>query len=233
MSLHKSMSELGYANYERGSWAINVSDQGHCLRCSGNPTKFWGAPTTDGPPPTLGERLRAMPPPGLTVDMIPEVERNLSEAQIRALLDTPPVVGQLFPNFFVWHSYGLATGGGLSAIATMHATVPMGPNRMELLSWVLCERDAPQEIKEKVLTTTLLMTGSSGFIEQDDVEAWPSLQTSARGVMGRRIPMRYPAEVGLNKPDDWGGPGLVYDGFSRDDNQWNFWKHYHAVMTQA
>jgi phenylpropionate dioxygenase-like ring-hydroxylating dioxygenase large terminal subunit len=230
MTLHGSLGDLGMADYSRGSWAINVGVNGHNIRCSGNPKKFWGA-SAEGL--SLEEQLRVMPPPGTTVDMLDQVFRHLSEPQLQILTDTPPSVGQIFPNLFVWNTPGRAADGSVSAITRIHTTFPKGPDKVELLSWALVEKDAPDDVKLAARRTSVLMTGISGFIEQDDAETWPAMTATARGFIGRQETLKYNAILGEHKPENWGGGGKVYDGFSKDDPQWNWWLRYQEMMTQG
>lgn len=43
--------------------------------------------------------------------------------------------------------------------------------------------------------------------------------------------MKYNAVLGPSQPDDWPGPGTVYKGYGRDDNQWNFWLRWYELLT--
>ena len=50
--------------------------------------------------------------------------------------------------------------------------------------------------------------------------------------MGSRGTLKYQAITGEHtKPADWPGPGHVYDGFTKDDTQWNWWLYYRELMT--
>ena len=74
-------------------------------------------------------------------------------------------------------------------------------------------------------------TGLPDLASVDDVEAWPSMQRTARGVVGAEQPLRYDARSGPTPPPGWNGPGLVYTGVSKDDNQWNWWRRWFELMT--
>src|SRR5271169_1469752 len=54
---------------------------------------------------------------------------------------------------------------------------------------------------------------------------------AARGSVARRQTIKYQAQIGVNKPDDWPGGGIVSYGFTKDDGQWNWWRSYFAYMT--
>src|SRR3546814_12330105 len=88
----------------------------------------------------------------------------------------------------------------------------------------LFRSDASPELREKTRLTTVRNFGISGFIEQDDAEAWQGIQRVAQGPVGRRLTAKYQAQLGIVHPDDFEGGGDVYAGFSRDDAQWAWWK---------
>ena len=70
----------------------------------------------------------------------------------------------------------------------------------------------------------------SGFIEQDDAEAWQGIQRSVQGPKARQLTAKYQARLGIARPDGFEGGGDVYAGFSRDDAQWAWWRRYAEVM---
>jgi len=149
------------------------------------------------------------------------------------LAETPPAVMGLFPgaNFFSFLSHDGTEAGGLGPIMMAHAWIPKTPALHELVSWVLVERDASQELRELTRRATIRTFGISGIIEQDDAEAWRGVQRSVGGPMGRRSTGKYNARLGINRPDDFEGGGDVYAGTSRDDAQWAWWSRYFDVMT--
>jgi phenylpropionate dioxygenase-like ring-hydroxylating dioxygenase large terminal subunit len=164
------------------------------------------------------ESLTAHPPQFMEPGLVPELFDNLSDGQIQMLLSYPPFPGGMFPNVGFLH-------------CNLRVHVPNGVGGFEMLNWVLVEKDSSPEFKETVRKEMLLGFGTSGTIEQDDSESWPSIQKSATGFQGSQQSMKYQAFVGHNPPDDWEGGGLVYDGFSKDDCAWNFWMRYRDYMS--
>jgi nitrite reductase/ring-hydroxylating ferredoxin subunit len=155
---------------------------------------------------------------GLPTELAGEVRAHLSDAQIRQLATYPAIPGGIFPNNGFVRS-------------TIHSHNPLGHGAFEMMHWVFVERDAPEAYKEAVARELLLQFGTSGVIEQDDTEAWPSIQRAASGYMGSQEKMRCQAFVGHNPPAGWPGGALVYDGFSKDDCHWNFWLRYRDYMS--
>jgi phenylpropionate dioxygenase-like ring-hydroxylating dioxygenase large terminal subunit len=237
LTLHHSLSELqamaGGDDNPTAQLGLNVSANGHGLRCidSSDPYivdlkgKVW-----PGMDPM--ERMMIVPPPGMTPDMVPALKERFSEAELRVLAECAPQVGGLFPNIGAF-SFPFPTGDGMSAIIALHVFVPKGPEKFEFFNWFLVEKEAPQEVKELMRRAATLAFGISGFVETDDADTWPQMTEASRGVMGSRQKIRYQALLGENKPDDWPGGGHVYEGFGKDDNQWNWWQRYFELMTEG
>jgi nitrite reductase/ring-hydroxylating ferredoxin subunit len=119
-------------------------------------------------------------------------------------------------------------GGGRAIIlAELGGLVPCGVNEFEIWSATMIEKGAPEEVKAKLRSPALL-----DLAGVDDMESWPSMQKVARGYIGQSQPMRYNAvQAGDTKPADWAGPGQIYTGISKDDNQWNFWRRWYDLMS--
>ncbi|MCU1360036.1 MAG: (2Fe-2S)-binding protein [Ilumatobacteraceae bacterium] len=162
--------------------------------------------------------LASDPPDGTPPELVHELRSHLTDDQIRLLATFPPNPGGMFAN--------------IGYVRTnIHTHNPLGARQFEMMHWVLVERDAPAEYKAALRKSVLLQFGTSGVIEQDDCESWPSIQKAATGYMGSQEHMRNQAFVGHKPPDDWPGGALVYDGFSKDDCHWNWWLRYRDYMT--
>jgi hypothetical protein len=136
------------------------------------------------------------------------------------------VVGTVFPNLS-WLNMAMPTPDGrLGAVITWRIWHPVGPGELEVMTWALAERDAPEEVRALTRRTTIQTFSDSGIFEQDDAEGWTGIQRAVGGVMGARRWLNYQTETGEKRPDDWEGGGLVQTDFSRDDNQWAFWMRW-------
>jgi nitrite reductase/ring-hydroxylating ferredoxin subunit len=236
LGLHRSLLELGVlaggASIESapGLYGINVSANGHGSRCIPSRETYLAFAGTDVDGLSPAEKLRLIPPPGLSADRVDELVARFTPEQLQVLADSPPVVCGVFPNSLVTNFYSPMPGGELAVSMSWHAYVPKGPGTFESWNWIFVERGdkSREEINRR---STIFGTGTSGLVEQDDAEAWPSMQRSARGVIGRTQTLKYQALLGEIRPDDWPGPGKVYAGMSKDDNQWNWWLRWYDFMT--
>jgi hypothetical protein len=240
MSLHRSMKDLGLfgpiEDLKEILMAVDVSSpEGHGLRAF--PPK-WVAVRTGRDPAdaanghrSIREKLEFSLPGGLTPEMLDQPERNLSPEQLRLLTDYRPGVGQVFPTAAFINGGGLGADYQPSASISWRTWIPRGPDTMEVLYWCMVERDAPEEYRARMRKSTIQIFTSSGLIDQDDAEAWSGTQRVIGGVMAQQQRATYQGLLGERRPADWPAGGLVYDGPSSDDNQWNWWMRYREFMT--
>lgn len=236
-SLHQSagdLGSLGHDTHDPASWAmigINVAtDGGHTLRCIDAKAAYGFAGLDPNAP--AADKLAAIPPPGTNPELTRQFANNLSDGQMNMLADTPPMVMGLFPgtDFFTFMSVGGREDGGYAPIMVARAWVPLEPGLFEMYSWIMVEKDAGDELRNDTRLASVRNFGISGFIEQDDAEAWQGIQRAVRGPVARQIKSKYSSRLEPNKPEGFEGGGDVYAGFSRDDAQWAWWRRYAEVM---
>jgi hypothetical protein len=202
---------------------------GHGLRCIAPPQFLASGMDPDTSPI---EMLMAFPPPGVPRELVPQLANHLTEGQLRAMVTYPPAAGGLFPSVGMLNAYAFTAGfePGCGHLV-VHTFVPRAVDCFENTTFVLVEKGASAEYKRQAYRSAIIQFGINGLIEEDDMDAYPAIQKSATGFMGRKHSMKYQALLGVNKPDDWEGGGLVYDGFTKDDCQWNWWQAYHRALT--
>ena len=238
LALHRSLMELAMLGDEAGSdpapgmYGYDVSSMGHGQRCIPSRDVVTALVGKGGADLPALDKLKLIPPPGMTADMLGDLEQRFDAKQLQLLADAPPQAGGLFPNVGVLNFYFALPDGRLGSCTSWNVFLPKGPGQFELVHWALAEKDAPPEIKEVVRKATMLALGASGLVEQDDAETWPSMQRATEGHMGRQQTLKYQALVGDNKPADWPVEGHVYDGFSKDDNQWEWWLRWRDFMVE-
>jgi nitrite reductase/ring-hydroxylating ferredoxin subunit len=176
--------------------------------------------------------LEKLCPPGITQDLLPELYEHLTEDQLWIAAQYALTVGWMFPNIgFLW-GYTQELDGTIVPRMAFHTLLPKGPNQLEFWTWMFAERDVPEAMKERMMQVAVQALGSTGMTEADDAETWPHVQAAARGPRGREETIKYQAISGENRPDDWPATagGKVYNGFSKDDTQWNFWLRWKEMM---
>jgi 3-phenylpropionate/trans-cinnamate dioxygenase subunit alpha len=108
------------------------------------------------------------------------------------LADRPGLVTTVFPNVspnFTRHM-----------IRVWH---PRGPEKTEIWSYCVVDKDAPAEVKEAMRFHLTQTFGPAGNLEQDDMNNWVQCTNTARGLIARRYPQNIQAHLGH---EDKAGP---------------------------
>jgi len=97
----------------------------------------------------------------------------------------------------------------------------------EVLSWFAVDAGAPEGFKKLSYKAYLMCFGSSGMFEQDDVENWVSLTSTAAGSMARRLLLN--SRMGLLEDgaavapelsaEEFAGPGSARVGYSEHNQR--------------
>ena len=144
----------------------------------------------------------------------PEIESRLGTMRARKI---SPSAGTVFPNFSVhWLT------------RTIRVWHPRGPDKMEIWSWAVVDKAAPQAIKEKMRLVSQYRFSPSGVFEQDDMDNWAQVTGSAKSLIGRRYPANYQMS-GNEPPIELDLPGQTMSRFS-DNNQLNLYMHWAKVL---
>lgn len=156
---------------------------------------------------------------GLPEQMWSMFERNLSPVQLQIFHNTRVIVGTRFPNLsFVSPMHG--TGGPdhpLTSFVNFRVGRPVGPDTLEIWSWVLVDKEAPEAFKEASYLTCIGSFGPAGTLEQDDTEIWTRVVDASKGIMAQDKDVHYNNVLnylmGLDRvePDpSWPRPGVAY-----------------------
>lgn len=255
LSLHRAFIEM-FQNQrprtaaEAGLLSIDITAGGGGLRCLPTAPRF-RQDIADRAPFSLtveeaDSLLAEKTPVGMTPEMAASLHDRLSADQRRVLASYYPSVGQAFPAFEFLHfntpalsAGGMAVEGGeqvtrwsgaTAPITVLHTWVPRGVEAFEFSTWILAERDATAEQKRQALKASVQTLGTSGTIEMDDGDAWPSQTAAARGFKGSQQTFKYRGFRHHTPPSGWPGPGVVHSGVSGDDSQWSWWERYFRFM---
>jgi phenylpropionate dioxygenase-like ring-hydroxylating dioxygenase large terminal subunit len=240
LTLHRSLMEIGQMGgggdsiYDQAPamYGIDIScKEGHSLRCIPAEQTFSMIMGSGIEKLSPDERLKVLPPPGISQELLPQLYKHLSPDQMKLMASAPPQVGGLFPNAGFLFIYAPAADGTMVGALAFHAFIPRGPEHFEFWTWLFAEKDASPEMKKAMRAAGIQAVGTSGTIEQDDADTWPHMSESARGVMGKQETLKYQALLGEKKPEGWVGGGYVYEGFTKDDTQWNWWLAYRDLMS--
>jgi phenylpropionate dioxygenase-like ring-hydroxylating dioxygenase large terminal subunit len=161
-----------------------------------------------------------------------EYKNNLSEGQYEVLANLKNMIGNIFPNlsFLISHT---KIKDQLISNTSIRMWRPLGFNKMEVIAWMLVEKNAPQEWKDRSRDSFILTFSPSGIFEQDDTEVFTDITEAASGPMPFHKNLTYNYTMGLHRePVEFVGPGVVYDDKFTEASQRNFYKYWLELMTK-
>jgi phenylpropionate dioxygenase-like ring-hydroxylating dioxygenase large terminal subunit len=155
-------------------------------------------------------------------------DRVLTPDQTRILHQVKNLHGTVFPNMSFLIPSAIPVDGRIVSGTTLRLWQPRGPNRIEILSWCIVERDAPDWWKTASRTAYIQTFGTSGMFEQDDTENWESQSRLSDALQPRadEIILNYRMGLGRAPLADFPGPGVVYDGKFNEANARAFYREW-------
>jgi phenylpropionate dioxygenase-like ring-hydroxylating dioxygenase large terminal subunit len=180
-----------------------------------------GGTTYKLPDGSLEERLRYV---GYPAEMIERMKETWSDEQLRVIGGNGFMVSaaSLFPNLSFVHNWPrVEDSEDVLPFISLRQWQPISENETEVLSWFAVDKEAPEDFKALSYKAYLMCFGSTGMFEQDDVENWVSLTTTAAGSMARRLLLN--SRMGLLAddspvvpaltPEEFAGPGTAHVGY--------------------
>lgn len=148
-------------------------------------------------------------------DLQEEYRARLEPEQFRLLSRIKNMHGNVFPNLSFLIPNFIEVGGQRVSGMMLRLWQPAGPDRMQVWSWHLVERGAPEAWKRLAKRMYVQTFGSSGMFDQDDTENWEAQTRNSNAALtrGQEVMLHY--EMGLHAEplgDEFPGPGDVYDG---------------------
>lgn len=173
----------------------------------------------------------------LPEEVVTEVKKKLTEQQLETLRRSNFVPGNIFPNLSILNVMqlpGLEENEVPIPFMTMRVWIPRGPQELELISWFLVEKEAPQWFKDQSRDNYIRNFGASGMFEADDAEIWTGIARVTQGVTARqKLKLQY--IMGLDAdhdPKDWPGPGKITHTTYTEENSRNFFGQWAKLMSE-
>lgn len=181
-----------------------------------------GGTTYKLPPGDFDERMRYV---GYPDGMIARIKAVWSPAQ-QQVVDQDGFMfsaATCFPNLSFVHNWPkLPDSDHVLPFISIRQWQPISENETEVYSWFAVDAAAPEQFKKDSYKAYLMCFGSTGMFEQDDVENWVSLTTTAGGSMARRLLLN--SRMGLLSddspvieallPESFHGPGRAQVGYN-------------------
>ncbi|HJV98297.1 aromatic ring-hydroxylating dioxygenase subunit alpha (plasmid) [Paenarthrobacter ureafaciens] len=190
-------------------------------------TTYWagngGGTTYKLPEGSLEDRLRYV---GYPDEMIARMKEQWSQEQLDVVGKDGFMVSaaSVFPNMSFVHNWPRVEEDSDEVLPfiSIRQWQPISEDETEIVSWFAVDKNAPEEFKARSYKAYLMCFGSGGMFEQDDVENWVSLTSTAGGPMARRLLLNSRMgmlENGQNvveplTPEQYSGPGSTRVGYS-------------------
>lgn len=181
-----------------------------------------GGTTYKLPPGGFDERMRYV---GYPDEMIRRIKDVWSPQQQQVVGEDGFMISAAtcFPNLSFVHNWPkLPNSDQVLPFISIRQWQPISENETEVCSWFAVDAAAPEQFKKDSYQAYLMCFGSSGMFEQDDVENWVSLTTTAGGSMARRLLLN--SRMGLLSDDrpvtaelpaeSFHGPGRAQIGYN-------------------
>ncbi len=164
--------------------------------------------------------------------LLPVFERRLRPEQSALLKSLANMPGTVFPNLSFLIS-AVTLKGQLISHTELFLWRPLGPDRIEVYTWFLVERDAPVEWKDRSRQAYILTFGPSGIFSQDDTENFTNIALNSRGAVTAGLSFLY--EMGLTSQpmQTFAGPGVVYEGKYNEANARAFYRRWLDLLRAA
>jgi phenylpropionate dioxygenase-like ring-hydroxylating dioxygenase large terminal subunit len=147
-------------------------------------------------------------------DLREEYAANLDPEQLALLDRVKNLHGNVFPNLsFLIPNFIEIAGKKVSGMM-LRMWQPAGPDRLQVWSWHLVEKNAPQWWKDLGKQMYVQTFGSSGMFDQDDTENWEAQTRNSNNALhrGEEIFLHYEMGIESEPLAGFPGPGRVFDG---------------------
>lgn len=112
---------------------------------------------------------------------------------------------------------------------TVRVWQPRGPNKIELYTWVIVNRNAPDEVKEKWRRGAMMTFSPTGVFEMDDGENWEYCTKTSRGMVTRYQDLY--VGLGMNsRIENSELPGNVFRGQLNEANSRAFYQRWKDLL---
>ena len=143
-----------------------------------------------------------------------EYASRLTPDQLTMLGKIKNAHGNVFPNLSLLIPNFFEVDGKRVSGMMLRLWQPMGPDKIQVWSWHLVEKNAPEWWKELSRKMYVQTFSASGMFDQDDTENWEAQTRNSNAALERQDEIYLNYEMGLTAVpiEDAPGPGTVYDG---------------------
>ena len=142
-----------------------------------------------------------------------EYRSRLDDEQYKLLSRVKNLHGNVFPHMSILQPNFIDVAGRKISGLMLRVWQPIGPDKLEVWSWHLVEKNGPKWWKDAAKAAYVQTFGSSGMFDQDDTENWEAQTRNATSALARKEELMLHYGMGMEaKPlAEFPGPGNVYD----------------------
>lgn len=139
------------------------------------------------------------------------------QEHVDVLRGTGFIHGTVFPNLsFLNVCIGKDRNSPPVPMLTLRLWRPLSHDSMEVWSWFLVEKEAPEAFKHESYETYVRTFGTSGVFEQDDAETWRAITAGTQGRLNGSQMLNFEMGMGvLDSDDTWKGPAARFPAGTR------------------
>jgi 3-phenylpropionate/trans-cinnamate dioxygenase subunit alpha len=127
----------------------------------------------------------------------------------------------VFPNF-----------SGLSGSANLRIWHPKGPNKFEIWSFTVVDKNAPEDVKKRIQVSAGFTEGPAGIVEVDDGEQWNNIGSVLKyGCQSKKIFWNYTMGLGHETSDHPLVKGKMKATYFGEGPQRAFYRRWLEFMT--
>lgn len=173
---------------------------------------------------------------GFSADLVPLYKQKLKPDQFKFLARALTKVMTTFPNTsWVESSVRFAPDKASVPFCNLRTWQPLGAQKTEVWNWLLIEKEAAEEFRKESYEMGIRTFSAAGTFDQDDAEAWCSINLACRGTMGSTYKtdfrgVRYYRDLRLN---DFAGPGSAYPSTYSEMSEFNLLIHWQKLMEKV
>jgi phenylpropionate dioxygenase-like ring-hydroxylating dioxygenase large terminal subunit len=161
-------------------------------------------------------------------ELEPLYRQSLTGDHLQLLHHLRVIVGTIFPNL----SFIETQVGPAQKAVIIRQWQPVSGTEMEILSWVLAEKEASQDYKDTVLRNGFHNFGAAGVFEQDDLELWASATHASNNEISKQYPYSFHTALPyINSPEkDHKWPGRAFKPADTEVAQLEFMRQWDRRM---
>ena len=169
---------------------------------------------------------------GLPQQVRDEMTRDPDETRRALMENTYFNVGTLFPNLS-WMQTEVQGDPATppTSFLTFRQWQPISPTRTAVWSWLMMDKCAPPDFRERSYLTYVRTFGPAGIYEQDDAEIWEECTRVNQGAVARRHFLHHGMGLHVNPDPDFPGPGTAYEGTFSEVTQLGYYTEWLKWMT--